>query len=100
MASQGKVGYPSDVSDEEWGFVLPYLLLSREDSAHREHDLRAVFNGVRYISRTGNQWRFMPHDYPPWPAIFQQMLRASGRRHAHSAARVCRTQGPADGSVH
>jgi transposase len=75
MASQGKVGYPSDVSDEEWAFVLPYLLLSREDSAHREHDLRAVFNGVRYIARTGNQWRFMPHDYPPWPAIFQQMQR-------------------------
>ena len=75
MASQGKVGYPSDVSDEEWAFVLPYLLLSREDSAHREHDLRAVFNGVRNIARTGNQWRFMPHDYPPWPAIFQQMQR-------------------------
>ena len=75
MASQGKVGYPSDVSDEEWAFVLPYLLLSREDSAHREHDLRAVFNGVRYIARTGNQWRFMPHDYPPWPAIYQQMQR-------------------------
>jgi transposase len=75
MASQGRVGYPSDVSDEEWAFVLPYLLLSREDSAHREHDLRAVFNGVRYIARTGNQWRFMPHDYPPWPAIYQQMQR-------------------------
>src|ERR1700759_2469138 len=52
-----------------------YLLLSREDSAHREHDLRSVFNGVRYIARTGNQWRFMPHDYPPWPAIYQQMQR-------------------------
>lgn len=75
MGTQGKVGYPSDVSDEEWAFVLPYLLLSREDSAHREHDLRAVFNGVRYIARTGNQWRFMPHDYPPWPAIYQQMQR-------------------------
>ncbi len=37
-------------SDEEWAFVLPCLLLSREDSAHREHDLRAVFNGVRYIA--------------------------------------------------
>jgi hypothetical protein len=47
MASKGKVGYPSDISDEEWAFVLPYLLLSREDSAHREHDLRSVFNGVR-----------------------------------------------------
>jgi transposase len=75
MTSKEKVGYPSDVSDEEWAFVLPYLLLSREDSAHREHDLRAVFNGVRYIARTGNQWRFMPHDYPPWPAIYQQMQR-------------------------
>src|ERR1017187_6550715 len=75
MASKEKVGYPSDVSDEEWAFVLPYLLLSREDSAHREHDLRAVFNGVRYIARTGNQWRFMPHDYPPWPSIYQQMQR-------------------------
>ena len=75
MAGKEKVGYPSDVSDEEWAFVLPYLLLSREDSAHREHDLRSVFNGVRYIARTGNQWRFMPHDYPPWPAIYQQMQR-------------------------
>lgn len=55
--------------------MLPYLLLSREDSAHREHDLRSVFNGVRYIARTGNQWRFMPHDYPPWPAIYQRMQR-------------------------
>lgn len=75
MATRGKVGYPRDVTYEEWAFVLPYLLLSREDSAHREHDLRAVFNGVRYIARTGNQWRFMPHDYPPWPAIYQQMQR-------------------------
>ena len=75
MGNEGRVRYPSDVSHEEWAFVLPYLLLSREDSAHHEHDLRSVFNGVRYIARTGNQWRFMPHDYPPWPAIYQQMQR-------------------------
>jgi transposase len=55
--------------------VLPYLLLRREDSAHWEHDLQAVFNGVRYIARTGSQWRFMPHDYSPWPVIYQQMQR-------------------------
>ncbi|HEV7278972.1 MAG TPA: IS5/IS1182 family transposase, partial [Pirellulaceae bacterium] len=24
--------YPSDVSDEEWAFVAPYLALVREDS--------------------------------------------------------------------
>jgi transposase len=63
------------VTDEEWEFVLPYLLLSREDSHSRQHSLRELFNGVRYIVRTGNQWRFMPNDLPPWHAVYQQMQR-------------------------
>jgi hypothetical protein len=42
--NKGKVGYPSDVTDEEWEFVLPYLLLSREDSAHREHGCSSTAN--------------------------------------------------------
>jgi transposase len=73
----GKVrrGYPSDVSDEEWEFVVPYLLLCREDSAQREHDLREVFNGIRYVARSGCPWRLLPHDLPPWAAVYQQMRR-------------------------
>ena len=67
--------YGTDVSDDEWEFVLPYLLLSREDNRSRQHDLRELFNAVRYIVKTGNQWRFMPHDLPPWPAAYQQMQR-------------------------
>ena len=55
--------------------MLPYLLLSREDSRSRKHSLRELFNGVRYIVRTGNQWRYMPNDLPPWPAVYQQMRR-------------------------
>ena len=61
--------------DGEWAFVLPYLLLSREDSQSRKHSLRKLFNGVRYIVRTGNQWRYMPNDLPPWPAVYQGMRR-------------------------
>ncbi len=68
-------GYPSDVTDEEWEFVLPYLLLCREDSPQRKHDLRRVFNGVRYAARTGGQWRYLPHEYGPWWAVYQQMRR-------------------------
>src|SRR5580700_8229849 len=75
MGKTQQSGYPSDVSDEEWSFVAPYLALCREDSPQREHSLRAVFNGLRYIVKTGNQWRFMPHDMPPWPAIYQQTQR-------------------------
>jgi len=70
-----KAGYPSDVTDEEWEFVLPYLLLCREDSPQKEYALRAVFNGVRSIAKTGSPWRWMPNDLPPWRAVYQQMRR-------------------------
>ena len=67
--------YPSDVTDEEWDFVAPYLTLMREDAPQREHDLREVFNGMRYVVRGGQAWRLMPNDLPPWPAVYQQAQR-------------------------
>jgi transposase len=67
--------YPSDVSDEEWAFLAPYLALVREDAPQRNHELREVFNGLRWIVRTGSAWRYMPHDLPPWEAVYQQMRR-------------------------
>jgi transposase len=67
--------YPSDVSDEEWNFVALYLTLMKQDAPQREHDLREIFNGVRWIVRTGSQWRYMPHDLPPWSAVYQQVQR-------------------------
>jgi transposase len=67
--------YPSDVSDEEWAFVAPYLALVREDAPQRTHDLREVLNGLRWVVRTGSPWRYMPHDFPPWEAIYQQTQR-------------------------
>ncbi|MHB1296368.1 MAG: transposase, partial [Anaerolineae bacterium] len=39
--------YPSDVSDDEWAFVAPYLTLMTEDAPQRQHALREVFNGLR-----------------------------------------------------
>jgi transposase len=67
--------YPSDVSDEEWEFLAPYLALVREDAPQREYDLREVFNGLRWIVRTGSAWRYMPHDLPPWETVYQQTQR-------------------------
>ena len=47
--------YPSDVSDDEWSFVAPYLTLMTEEAPQRQYDLREVFNGLRWIVRTGAQ---------------------------------------------
>ena len=67
--------YPSDITDDEWVFVASYLILMREDAPQREHDLREVFNGLRYIIRTGAAWRMMPNDLPPWYTVYQQSKR-------------------------
>jgi transposase len=61
--------YPTDVSDDEWAFVAPYLTLMTQDAPQRVHAVREVFNGLRYIVRTGAHWRMLPHDLPPWAAV-------------------------------
>jgi transposase len=67
--------YPSDVSDEEWAFVSPYLTLLPLDAAQRQHDLREVFNALRYLVRAGCSWRMLPNDLPPWYTVYQQAQR-------------------------
>jgi transposase len=67
--------YPSDVSDEEWALVAPYLTLMNEDAPQREHSLRDVFNGWRWMIRTPAPWRLMPNDLPPWHTVYQQTQR-------------------------
>ena len=45
--------YPSDVTEEEWALVAPYLTLMTEDAPQRTHSLREVFNGLRWLARAG-----------------------------------------------
>jgi transposase len=49
----------------------------REDAPQREYPLRDLFNAIRYVVKTGCQWRFLPHDLPPWTAVYQQARRWS-----------------------
>jgi transposase len=67
--------YPSDVSDEEWAFVAPYLTLMTEDAPQRDYPLRTVFNALRWLARAGAPWRYLPHDFPPWHVVYQQVQR-------------------------
>ena len=70
-----RAGYPSDVSDDEWAFLAPYLALVREDAPQRAHSLRELLDGLRYVARSGAPWRMMPRDLPPWHAVYQQTRR-------------------------
>jgi putative transposase len=62
--------YPTDLSDEQWKLLETMLpppeLLGRK----RTVDLRAVFNALCYLTRSGCQWRLLPKEYPKWQTVY------------------------------
>ena len=75
MESQGRKPYPTDVTDDEWAFLAPYLTLMDEEAPQRRYPLREVFNALRWIVRAGSPWRLLPTNFPPWAAVYQQTQR-------------------------
>ena len=57
---------PSDRSDAEWALRDPLVPAPRPGGRLCAHPRREGVNAIRYVRRTGCQWRAMPHDLPPW----------------------------------
>jgi transposase len=70
-----RYSYPTDTTEEEWAFAAPYLTLLPEGAGQRRHDLRAVYDALRWIVRAGAAWRLLPGDFPPWHAVYDQARR-------------------------
>ena len=68
--------YPSDLTDKEWEIIQEFFPLGNKSGYHK----RALANAVFYIEKTGCQWRQLPHDYPPYSAVwsFYRRARESG----------------------
>jgi len=67
--------YPSDLTDAEWGLLQPLLPGPARRGRPRSVDLRAVVDGIRYVLRTGCQWRALPRDLPRWPTVYAYLRR-------------------------
>jgi len=81
--------YPADVSDEEWALVAPYLTLMTPEAPKRLYDLREVFNGLRYVVKTGGPWRWRPHDLPPRTSFIIRRNAGSKRACSNDSSRIC-----------
>ncbi|WP_131787228.1 IS5 family transposase [Protofrankia symbiont of Coriaria ruscifolia] len=67
--------YPSDLSDEAWELIRPVITAwkARHPSVSGyagRYDMREIVNAVLYQTRTGCQWRYLPHDLPPVSAVY------------------------------
>src|ERR1700719_946844 len=61
--------YTSDMTDEQWALLAPLLPKPSKRGRPRKVDLREVVNAIHYVNRTGCQWRYLPHDFPPYTTV-------------------------------
>jgi putative transposase len=55
--------YPTDLTDEEWSRIEPFLSGAGQERAAGPDDLREVLNAIRYLARSGGGWRMLPKDF-------------------------------------
>jgi putative transposase len=62
--------YPTDLSDEEWGLLEPYLPGPKRRGRPRLPSPREILDAVFYVLKTGCQWRMLPREFPSWKTVF------------------------------
>jgi transposase len=62
--------YPSDMTDEEWAAVEPLLPRASPTGRKRLIDLQEVLNAIRYMVRSGCEWRMLSVHFPPWQTVY------------------------------
>lgn len=62
--------YPSDLTDAEWKAIEPLLPRPATTGRRRVTDLREVLNAIRYLVRSGCEWRMLPVHFPPWQTVY------------------------------
>jgi transposase len=93
-----RIPYPSDLTDEQWRLIEPWIPSPKPGGRPRSVDLREVVNAVLYLNRTGCSWRQLPHDFPPWGTVhfYYRCYRLDGtweKMHDRLRAHVRRKDG-------
>ena len=73
----GRAVYPSDLTDEQWEKIQSVLPNAKGGRTGRrpKYARREIWNAIFYQARTGCQWRYLPHDLPPWQDVWEHFCR-------------------------
>lgn len=68
--------YPTDLKDKEWRKIEEVFKISYAKGGRPlKHSKRELLNALFCVLRTGCQWRYLPHDFPPWKTVYEQFRR-------------------------
>jgi putative transposase len=72
-----RLAYPSDLTDAQWQQIQAVLPTAKggRSGRPRTYALREIWNAIFYQARTGCQWRYLPHDLPPWEDVWDHFCR-------------------------
>lgn len=67
--------YQRDLSEKEWNIVRKLLPESGKLGRPPRYSKRLVFNAILYVTRGGNAWRMLPHDFPHWRMVYDYFTK-------------------------
>lgn len=62
--------YPSDITDDEWAILAPYVNNDPKIGSPRDVCIRCVINALLYVHKTGCQWLMIPSDLPNYGTVY------------------------------
>jgi len=70
--------YDSDLTDAQWAVLDELIPLPEVGPQERKYERREILDAILYQKRTGCQWRYLPHDFPPWQSVAKYYYKWRG----------------------
>ena len=84
--------YPSDLTDAQWDTLKEFIPEPKPGPQEPKYERREIVNTMLYQKRTGCQWRFLPHDFPPWSIVKKYYYQWQGDGTFERAVDALRTR--------
>lgn len=62
--------YPTDLTDREWAILEPLVPAPKPGGRPCAWSRREILDAIFYLVRSGEAWRLLPHDLPPWQTVY------------------------------
>jgi putative transposase len=70
--------YNSDLTDAQWQILEEFIPEPKPGPQDLKYERREIVNAILYQKRTGCQWRYLPHDFPPWEIVAKYYYQWKG----------------------